>query len=203
MLWVASGMVVMAILVVVVVRLTFHSGAAPGPPPSTPPGTLGPTSAVDLQSMTPREAADRLFVRVMTAVESGDQAQAELFLPMAIASYDRIAALTLDDRFHLSLLHALGGDGALALEVAEAGLAVRPTHLLCLAAAAEAALLLGDEARARAHYRTLTEVYDEERQADLVEYGPQAEGGHANLLPELREEAREYLAGSQQEEPGP
>lgn len=195
-------MVVMAVMVVVVVRLTFHAGAAPGPPPSTPPGTLGPTSAVDLESMTPREAADRLFIRVMTAVESGDQAQAELFLPMAIASYDRIAALTLDDRFHLSLLHALGGDGALALEVAEAGLAVRPTHLLCLAAAAEAALLLGDDARARAHYQTLVDVYEEESKADLVEYGPQTGGGHANLLPVLREDALEFLAATEPPEPG-
>lgn len=203
MLRTASGMLVVALLVVVVVRLTFRPGAAPGPPPSTPPGTLGPTSAVDLGSMTPREAAERLFIRVMTAVESGDQAQAELFLPMAIASHDRIAALTLDDRFHLSLLHALGGDGASALEVAEAGLAVRPAHLLCLAAAARAALLLRDEALAGNYYQALVDAYDEEIGTGLVEYGPQAGGGHANLLPELREEAREYLAGSQQEEPGP
>ena len=153
--------------------------------------------------MTPREAADRLFIRVMTAVESGDRAQADRFLPMAIASYDRIVALTLDDRFHLSLLYALGGDGASALEVAEAGLAVRPTHLLCLAAAAEAALLLENEAQARAHYQALVDVYDEESQAGLVEYGSQAEGGHANLLPLLREEARAYLADSQAENPGP
>ncbi len=153
--------------------------------------------------MTPREAADRLFARVMTTLESGDSAQAELFLPMAIASYDRITALTLDDRFHLSLLHALGGDGAAALAVADAGLAVRPTHLLCLAAAAEAALMLADEAKARAYYQTLVDVYETEIEAGLVEYGPQDAGGHANLLPLLREEARAYLAGSQPEDPGP
>ncbi len=153
--------------------------------------------------MTPREAADRLFWRVMTAFEGGDQTEVEFFLPMAIASYDRIAALTLDDRFHLSLLHALAGDGASALEVAEAGLAVRPAHLLCLAAAAEAAIVLGNDALARTHYQTLVDVYDEEIGAGLVEYGPQNAGGHANLLPVLREEALEYLAVSEPPEPGP
>ena len=171
-------------------------------PSTTPPGTLGPTSAIDLNSMTPREAADRLFDRVMRAAEGGDPAEATRFLPMAIASYDLITALSLDDRFHLSLLHAVNDDAASALAVAEAGLAVRPTHLLCLATAAEAALLAGDSAQARTHYQTLVDVYDEEIGAGLVEYGT-GEGGHANLLPVLREQARAYVAGSQPEDPGP
>ena len=152
--------------------------------------------------MTPREAANKLFERVMRAAEGGDQAEAARFLPMAIDSYDLITALSLDDRFHLSLLHALNDDGASALAVADAGLAVRPSHLLCLATAAEAALLLSDDALALTHYQTLVDVYDEEIGAGLVEYGT-GEGGHANLLPLLREEARAYLSGSQPEDPGP
>ena len=146
--------------------------------------------------MTPRQAATRLFNRVMRSVESGDEAQAQLFLPMAVASYDRIAALTLDDRFHLSLLHAAAGDAASALAVAEVGLSVRPTHLLCLAAAARAAAMGGDAAKARAHYRTLVDAYDEERGAGLPEYAAGAEEGHGELLPVLRQEASDYLAGS-------
>ena len=191
--WVATGVLAMALLVVLVVRLT------PGvemPPPPTLPGTLGPTSAVPLSSMTPRQAATRLSDRVMRSVASGDQTQVELFLPMAIASYDLIAALTLDDRFHLSMLHATAGDAVSALAVAEAGLAVRPTHLLCLAAAARAALLDGGADKALAYYQTLVNVYDEEIGAGLQEYDPRAEEGHAELLPLLRREASDYLAGS-------
>ncbi|MDE2984666.1 MAG: hypothetical protein OXU69_08160 [Gemmatimonadota bacterium] len=190
------GVLVLMLVVVLVVQQTNTSDDSSATPSSPPSGTLGPTSTVDLGSMTPREAASALFTRVMTAVEADDQAEAQLFLPMAIASYDRIAALSLDDRFHLSLLHAVGGDGAMALAVADAGLAVRPTHLLCLAAAAEAALLLGDEELARAHYRTLVDVYDAEIEAGLEEYGPQEANGHANLLPLFREQARGFLAGS-------
>jgi len=165
------------------------------PPPAAPAGTLGPTSAIDLNSMTPRQAADRLFRRVMGAVEAGDQAEANLFLPMAIASYDLIEALSLDDRFHLSLLYAVAEDGPSALAVAEAGLAFRPTHLLCLAAAAEAALLLGDDEKAAGYYQTLVDVYDEEILAGLEEYGT-GPTGHASLLPRLRADALTYLAGS-------
>lgn len=194
--WAAAGILVTTLLVVVIVRLTPGTGNPAATAPSTTPGTLGPTSAVDLASMTPRQAATRLFDRVMRSVESGDRAQAELFLPMAIASYDVIAALTLDDRFHLSLLHAAAGDATSALAVAEAGLAVRPTHLLCLAAAARAALLGGDAAKAGVHYRTLVDVYDDEVGAGLEEYGTGAEEGHGELLPLLRQEARDHLAGS-------
>ena len=203
---VAAG-VLLGLVVVVVVVLRVGGGGVGGAagggqgsssaPAGGEPGSatpLGPTSSVPLASMTPREAATALFNRVMRNIEAGNLAEANQFLPMAIASYDRILALSLDDRFHLSLLYATAEDGASALAVAEAGLAVRPTHLLCLAAAAEGALLIGDDAKARAHYQTLVDVYEEEVQAELVEYGTVEEGGHANLLPVLRGEAAEYLA---------
>ncbi len=195
--WVAAVSLGLALALVLVVRGGGGDADAAGPvPPSAAGGAaLGPTSAVDLSSMTPREAAIRLFNRVMAAVEGGDRAQADLFLPMAIASYDRIGTLTLDDRFHLSLLHAAAGDGAAALAVAEAGLAARPAHLLCLAAAAQAAALLGDAAAATAHWRAFLDAYDEEIRSGLPEYGPPPDG-HAPLLPSLRAEAEAHLAAS-------
>ena len=196
--WAITGALGLAVIAVLVVRDGGRE-ITMSPPPSAggaqSPTALGPTNAVDLNSMTPRQAASRLFTRVMSAVEAGDRGQADMFLPMAIAAYDLIAALSLDDRFHLSLLHATAGDGVSALAVAEAGLALRPTHLLCLAAAAEAALLLGDNARATAYYQTLVDVYDDESRAGLEEYGT-GETGHASLLPELRNEAAAFLAGT-------
>lgn len=155
---------------------------------------LGPTAAVDLSSMSPREAARRLFNRVMTAVERGNPTEAAQFLPMAVAAYDRIGALTLDDHFHLSLLHASGGDGVRALAVADACLAIRPTHLLCLSAAAEAALLLGDSAQARTRYRTFVEAYDGELLSGLADY-TSPEEGHPDMLPTLLNDARAFLDG--------
>ena len=199
--WAVSGMLALALVLVFVLRGGGGREITLSPPPGAPSGQgsavtpLGPTSAVDLGSMTPREASTRLFDRVMMALEAGNEAEANQFLPMAIASYDLIAALSLDDRFHLSLLYAAADDGASALATAEAGLAVRPTHILLLGAAAQAALLVGDTAAAGAHYRTLLDVYDEESRAGLDEYGT-GEGGHANLLPALQAEAAAYLAGT-------
>lgn len=202
-----AGTVLAAAAILVLVLVLRPSGdddgqegaASPSGPPSSPasagqPVPLGPTSAVDLSSMSPREAARRLFNRVMTAVEGGNQAEAAQFLPMAVAAYDRVGALTLDDRFHVSLLHAAGQDGAQALAVAEACLAIRPTHLLCLSAAAEAALLLGDSTRAASHYRTLVESYNAELQSGLLDYTSPQEG-HPDLLPTMLNEARAFLDG--------
>lgn len=195
--WAVAGVAVAGLLTLVLL-LVLRDGGGQGnsglPPSAGQAPPLGPTSAVDLSAMTPREAAERLFNRVMTAVEADNPAEAERFLPMALAAYDRIGALSLDDRFHLSLLHAAAGDGAQASAVAEAGLAVRPTHLLCLAAAAEGALLLGDSATAAAHYRTFVDSYDDELRTGLTEYTSR-EAGHPDLLPVLLAEARAYLDG--------
>ena len=162
-------------------------------PPTAQPAAAPAGNPPDLSTMTPRQAADRLFNRVMRAVEAGNQAEADQFLPMAIGAYDRIPDLNLDDRFHLSLLWAAAGDGDMALAVAEAGLDERPTHLLDLAAAAEGAIMIGDEAKAREYYQRLVDVYDEESQSGLDEYQP---GVHANMLPVLLQEAQAYLAGN-------
>ncbi len=198
--WAVAGMLALALVLVLVLRGGGGREITLSPPPTGAGGgqgstatTLGPTSAVDLASMTPRDAANRLFNRVMRALEAGNQAEANQFLPMAIASYDLIGALSLDDRFHLSLLYAAAENGEAALQTAEAGLAVRPTHILLLGAAAQAALQIGDATTARAHYQTLVDVYDEEIRAELEEYGT-GDGGHANLLPALQAEAAAYLA---------
>lgn len=193
--WTVAGVLLLGLVTVLVLRWPDRAEAgagAAGQPTASGPAPLGPTAAVDLTSMTPREAAERLFRRVMSAAESGNQTEADRFLPMAIAAYDRIGALTLDDRFHLSVLHAAGGDGTQALAVAEAGLAIRPTHLLCLASAAEGALMLGDSARAESHYRTFVASYEGELQSGLTEY-VNPELGHPGLLPFLLQEAEDFL----------
>ena len=189
--WVVSGVLLLILIVVLVMRTGGGRELTMAPPPAaTAPGG---GALPDLSTMTPREAADRLFARVMSSVDQGDQAQADQFLPMAIAAYDRIGALNLDDRFHLSLLHAAGGDGAQALSVAEEGLAERSTHLLLLAAAAEAALVMGDSAMAGERYQALVDSYDSEVAAALPEYAP---GVHQDLIMTLREEAQAFLSGT-------
>lgn len=190
--WAVAGVLLLALIVVLATRDSGGRELTLSPPPATatPSGGAPP----DLSSMTPREAADRLFRRVMEAVEQGNQDEVTQFMPMAVAAYERIGALTLDDRFHLSLLHAAAGNGAEALAVAEDGLDQRPTHILLLAAAAEAALLIGEEGTARRYYQTLVDSFDDELAAGLPEYAADAHEG--DLMNTLRDEAAAFLAGS-------
>ena len=172
------------------------------PGPGLVPSTSGPVEqpapasgmaaggiAPDISNMSPIEAADRLFNRVMQATTSGDSAQAQAFLPMAIAAYQRARPLTLDGIFHLSMLNrtAMNLEAALdnALEILERD----PDHLLGLAAAAEAAIELGEYDEAELHYRHLAAVYDGEMQRQLPEYDQ-----HSLIVEVLRQDAERFLA---------
>ncbi len=66
--------------------------------------------AVDLSTMTPREAADRLFNRIMMASEQGDTGEALRFVPMALQAYGQLATLDADAQYHLGRIHAVAGD---------------------------------------------------------------------------------------------
>lgn len=157
-------------------------------PATSPPG-LDSAPSVDLSSMTPREAADRLFNRVMAALAEGDQAEVEAFLPMAIDAYQLVPNLDADGHFHLSLLQQAGGDYQSGLETAEAVLFSDPDHLLALYAAGEAARELGETTRAREHFERLLEVFEVEMARNLPEYEE-----HANFLPTIRATAEDFLA---------
>ena len=145
---------------------------------------------MDLSSMTPREAADRLFNRVMTAVANNDSSEVVGFLSMAIRAYELAEPLDADGKFHLSLLRLTATLNEEGLGEAEEILEEQPDHLLGLAAAADASLALGDTASARAYYRRWLDVYDAEMAKDVAEYRD-----HTQMIPGMRAKA-EALVGN-------
>ena len=151
--------------------------------PSAPLATGA--SSVDLSSMTPREAADRLFNRVMAAVEQDDSEEVVQFLPMAIRAYEMAEPLDLDGKFHLAVLRMEGALTEAGLSAAEEILAVSPNHLLGLGVAADAALALGDSVKALSYYRRWLDVYDGELERGLPEYL-----NHERMLPDMESRAR-------------
>ena len=194
--WWIAGVTMFALILYVGLSMVRPG---PGPVPSTSgpiqqglpaAGLATGGAAPDISNMSPIEAADRLFNRVMQATNSGDSAQARAFLPMAIAAYQRARPLTLDGLFHLSMLNrtAMNIEAALdnALEILERD----PDHLLGLAAAAEAAIELGELDEAELHYRHLADVYDGERQEQLPEYDQ-----HSLIVDVLKQDAERFLAG--------
>ena len=101
--WIVAGLALVGLIAVLVFPRLF-----PDEPASTVVAPVsGGAASIDLSSMTPRQAADRLFNRVMSSVAAGDSAQARTFLPMAIGAYARVQGLDLDGRYHLAVLLSL------------------------------------------------------------------------------------------------
>jgi len=134
--------------------------------------------------MTPREAADRLFNRVMTAVAVDDSTEAGTFLPMAIAAFGLAEPLDTDGKFHVVLLQLTGQFNAEALVGAEEILSEHPNHLLGLAMAGDASLALGDSTSARGYYGRWLDAYETETAKDLLEYRD-----HSPMFPEMQAKA--------------
>lgn len=124
----------------------------------------------DLSSMTPREAADRLFNRVMMADEQGNADEVEQFAPMAVAAYDRVEGLDLDAIYHIGLISAAAGDSEKAWEVVERLRAVVPEHLLASLLEHRLALEESDQAKAEQAIERFKAAYDDEIKVDRREY---------------------------------
>ncbi|MSR23233.1 MAG: zinc-ribbon domain-containing protein [Gemmatimonadetes bacterium] len=188
--WVSGGL--LGVLIVVVLVSELRSGTSSETPvaPTAVPPAAG-AAGVDLSTMTSREAADRLFNRVMSAAERGDSTEVTLFLPMALQAYDLAQPLDVDGLFHLSLLQREAGQPEAALATAREGLQGSPEHLLNLAASAEAARALGDIETARESYAAMIDAWDREMAAGRPEYEE-----HSVLLPQLRDAGERFLAGA-------
>lgn len=188
--WVAGALLGVVLLVagISVVRELED----PSPVPALGAASGGGGAPPDLSAMTPREAADRLFNRVMSAAAREDTGEANAFLPMAIDAYGLATPLDDDGLFHLSLLQRAAADFEASLASAEAGLEANPDHLLNLSSAAEASLELGELEDGRAYYRRMLDAWDRE----LVSSRPEYEE-HRPLLPLIREDAEALLGGGE------
>jgi hypothetical protein len=130
----------------------------------------GMPRAPDISQLTPEQRAERLYDRIMTEHEAGRQDAVRSFLPMAVAAYQMLDSLNLDQRYDLGRLGEVGGDTALARAQADTILAKRPTHLLGLILGARIARMEGNDARARALDARLAGAAPAERNAGLPEY---------------------------------
>jgi len=188
--WIAGGAM---FVVIFFTAMSMVRPAGPAVPAGGAPTTVNPATQMgttDISQMTPLEAADRLFDRIMRSLSAGDTASAVQFAPMAISSYERARPLSLDATFHLSMVNRAAGDLEAALAAALEILEQHPTHLLGLAAAGEAAHELGRGDEAVGYYQSLVDVYDDEMAAPLQEYMD-----HSGIVGTLKQDAEAFLAG--------
>lgn len=185
--------VLLGVLFIVLPRLGERNPANRPPPPASAAAPFAAAggadpSAIDLGSMTPEEAATRLFNRVMTSVSQGDSVSARQFAPMAIDAYGLVPDPDLDSRYHIALLELVNRDFAAARATAESILVEVPDHLFGLYTAAQTEQEMGNDEAARTLYQRFLDVYDAELALQRVEYTE-----HATILPGMRDAARLYL----------
>lgn len=190
--YLAGGVLLLLIAILLVPALVEDdSGTAQIPSAGTFPAAGGaPAGRPPPLTGTPREQADRLFERIMTAAAAGDTAGARQFAPMAIGAYGMAEPLDADGLYHLAAVHLVAGDPASARMTAERILANDENHLLGLAVAGEAAAHAGDSVAARRYYTRLLAAYDAEVARGLPEYE-----AHSRSLPEFRSAAQRITGG--------
>ena len=179
--WFLAGCAALAIHAVIII-VALRGGIAPASSGDmTNAGSSGAAGAnapfatssgrpTDLSTMTPREAADRLWNRIMTAQSQGDTAQVNFFAPMAIQAYQAVTPLDADARLHIGLINIAMNEPAKARAQADSITRESPTHLFGPLLKAEAAEKAGRTADARAAWRTFLQNYDAEMRKNLDEY---------------------------------
>ncbi len=184
--WVAVGVAVGAL---VVVLSTFVGQDNPPSPFLNAGSTL--SRPPDLSKLTPREAADRLFNRIMTAAERGDTEEALRFAPMALQAYEALGPLDNDARYHVGLIHATVGD----IKSARAYIAMLrqsvPDHLLGIMLEHTIAKQRGDQDRALHAYNTFLAAYESEIAMGRAEYGD-----HQSGIDSFRRAAKTRIGGN-------
>lgn len=190
--WWVAGVAMFGLILVVGWNMVGPAGPAAPAGGGVPTGGVDPNApgTTDISQMSPRQAADQLFHRVMQAAASGDSVEAQGFMPMALQAYQMAQPLDMDGLFHLSLLQQTAFQPESALVTALQMLEGEPNHILGLGAAAAAAAELGMDADAAAYYQQILDNYDTEVARPLIEYQ-----GHANYLESAKDEALAYLAG--------
>lgn len=194
--WTITALAILALLIALIFPRPGDPPqglVAPGTtqPQAAPGGGFGDPGSVDLSTMTPLERANSLFNRVMQNVSSGDSAQVEFFLPMALAAYAEVPALDADGHYHVAVLHLADGNPAAARESAAAILAEADTHLFGLFTAAQAEAALGNRVEARGFYERFMAAFETESTIARREYSE-----HSAVIPLMRAEAEQALAGT-------
>jgi hypothetical protein len=183
--WVAGS--AMAVLATALAWNVLGNQSAP-PVGAAVPQPVVPVSPGIAQA-TPRQTADQLFNRVMTASDNGDAATVEQFLPLALSAYEAARPLDMDGLFHVALLQRTGDDLEASLATAQEMLQIEPKHILGLNVAAEAAAAMGRDDEAAAYYREVLDNLDAEMARPLFEYQT-----HSRYFEVTRQEALAFLS---------
>jgi hypothetical protein len=169
---------------VLIFALTLAFRSQPATPAAPAPVAAQPGGLPDLSTMTPRDAFNRLFTRVMTASEQGDTATANRFTPMALMAYRNLPEVDIDARYDVALIHLHAGDIQAARALADTIQREEAKHLFGFVLRAAIARFDNQPAAARSAYRDFLALADQELKANRPEYD-----AHRSMLENFRQTA--------------
>jgi hypothetical protein len=168
--WILASLVVAVLLVVVAYQAGRSSARPPGGAAAPPAGGAPQGGMPDIASMPPREQADRLFNRIMTAHQSGDMDEINMFKPMALQVYAMLSPLDPDAHYHVGLIHSITGSPDSAAARADSIEAAVPNHLLAIMLRTSVARLQGDTEAERQLERRFLDSYENQMATSRQEY---------------------------------
>lgn len=167
--WIVTT-VSIVLLVVVAVAKSGISGSPQTGTEVAQSSPVSPRATTDLSTMSPREAANRLFNRVMAAAERGDTSEVLSFMPMAIQAYQMFGPLDADAHYDLGMIFSIGSDPVSALAQADTIEQSFPNHLLARVIRATVAQLTDDEESLSRAYGEFLAAFEAEIALDRSEY---------------------------------
>jgi len=165
----ASLGVAIAVTLIGLALSSRRQAAAPTTVAPVDAGT-GQGAPPDLSNLTPRERFDRLYQRIISAAQTGDQATVERFTPMAVAAFGMLDEVDPDARYHLAMLQLHVGDLAGAEAQADSLRRLSPDHLFGYVVGGAVARFRKDDADRAKQYRAFLDRYDAEMATDKAEY---------------------------------
>ena len=179
--WIIAGAALAGLLGVLLVMLTRTPSPRTAADEPTPPLESGGGVPPDISNMSPRERFNRLYNRVMTAAQSGDEATVTRFTPMALMAYSQLDSFDADARYHAALLEVHTGNAAGPAALADTILTQHPGHLFGYVIRGTVARWQKDEKALKAAYAGFLQHYDAEMKAARPEYAD-----HKTSLDEFR-----------------
>jgi hypothetical protein len=170
-------------LALVLVVLLLRTPRPPAPELTESAGPSGETPP-DISNMSPRERFNRLYNRVMTASQSGDEATVSRFTPMALLAYAQLDTIDVDARYHVALLKVHTGDVIAPRALADTILAQTPGHLFGYIIRGTVARFRKDQPELRRAYAGFLRRYDAEMKLARPEYAE-----HRTSLEDFRKAA--------------
>lgn len=175
--WILTG-----VLGLVLVLLVARRSPVPTEPPSRP--AAEPSAPPDISNMTPAQRFERLYQRIITAAQSGDQATVTQFMPMATAAFGMLDTVTVDARYHMAMLELHVGDMNAAQAQADTIRKREPDHLFSYVISAAVARFKKDDKARDAAYGEFMKRYDAQMATKKPEYTE-----HQSMLDEVKRAA--------------